>query len=579
MWFVTRLGNHEPVRANSQPPEGPEEPLRGGELMAERYRVEALLSIGGTAFVYRATDEQLGRPVALKVMKQALVGHAGRFSREARAMAALIHPAVVRVYEFGEVSGGRPYLAMEFVPGETLGARLSREEQLPAAEAARILAQVAGALCEAHAAGIRHRDVKPDNIMIQPVRGGRPVVRLLDFGIAGFDEQTGPGITRQGQIMGTPQYMAPEQAIGEVASNAADVWALGAVLYRMLAGVAAFDGSDTPEVLYKVVREEVAPLPEGVPQVLRDVVFECLSKKPDSRPTAENVLGRLESFVLGQDRRGAAPTNRASGAPPARREVFEPVRIRKVAPLPSAPTPMAFKTAEYQVPRQGLPRLGLGVFIGALVAGFVALLLMPEPAPQLPPPPSAPATMLIADQLLEADLGPAALAWVQSKAPKPMSPEWSLRSALAHLGAGKITTGLTALQKLLNERPDLASDARLAPAVVATMRFKRGKAATPLLTGPLAKAAQPLVRAQLEGGPNSRARHQAADVLGQLGEEAQQGHITAWRMDLRSQKSTCASRRTAFGKLVEFGHPPSPELRGRLLGEKAARRCLAEQLK
>ncbi len=143
-----------------------EDPLGPGTVVAGQYRIDALITLGGTSFVYRATDLRLARPVALEVLQRALGRHAPRFEREALATAALTHPSVVRLFDFGLLADRRPYLVFELVAGEPLSACLAREGALPPDEAARLMAPVVGALVEAHAAGIAHRDLKPANLLL-----------------------------------------------------------------------------------------------------------------------------------------------------------------------------------------------------------------------------------------------------------------------------------------------------------------------------------------------------------------------------------------------------------------------------
>lgn len=506
-----------------------ERALPAGTVIDDRYRIESVISQGGTSFVYRATDLTLGRAVGLKVMLHHLIGHAKRFENEARAMSALVHPAVVRIYGLGVLPDRRPYLAMEFVPGETLGARLDRERRLTPQDAASILAPVCGALVEAHQTGIRHRDIKPDNIMIQPMIGGRPNVRVLDFGIAGFEQSAGQRITRAGQIMGTPEYMAPEQAIGEEAGSAADIWALGVVLHHMLAGDPPFTGKDTPEVLYRLVHAQPAALPSQVPPVLRRIVGDCLQKDAAHRPSALDVLGRLESFLLGSEADAVEPT---------------------VHDLPSA----QFKIIEPMMPtrtRRGGWLLGAigGLVLGAGVAW--AVLGQQDPPPRAPTAAKGMSDLQIADRLIAENLGKAAGMWIDARRPDPSTPEWDLSAALARLNAGYLRPSLEAIEATLTTNPALAQDPRLVPAVAGVLRYKRGEAASALLTGPLWPAAQPALTTQATEGANSRARHRAIAALQSKGVAVKDLQLQAWRADLVDAKAACTTRKAAFDNLVE----------------------------
>ncbi|MGK0361587.1 MAG: hypothetical protein ACI9U2_003905 [Bradymonadia bacterium] len=538
----------------------PEQALPIGTVIADRYRIETPLSQGGTSFVYRATDLTLGRAVGLKVMLQHLIGHAQRFENEAQAMSALMHPAVVRIYGLGVLPDRRPYLAMEFVPGETLGARLDRMGAMAPVEAARLIAPVCGALVEAHEAGIRHRDIKPDNIMIQPMIGGRPTVRVLDFGIAGFANPQGRRITRAGQIMGTPEYMAPEQAIGDEAGPGADIWALGVVLHHMLAGQPPFSGKDTPEVLYRLVHGEPDKLPRHIPDRLVRLVADCLKKDAEQRPTAMDVLGRLESFQLGA-------------------EIEADVNSTAVAELPSA----QFRVADVFAPvpaRRSSAWIIAGI-VGLLVGAY-ATWLIAQPGidfeknavSELKASVARLGDLKIADRLIEADLGKAATMWIEARGPDPTTPGWALAAALARLNAGYLRPSIEALNTLLTENPSLRSDPRLVPALVAVLRFKRGEGAVGLLTGPLWPDSQGALRIQPREGVNPRVRNRALKALASKGVNVTALQIFAWQADLGEAKIGCSARKAAFDGLLAVKDALLPSIVD-ALGD-AAKACLGD---
>jgi serine/threonine protein kinase/TolB-like protein/Tfp pilus assembly protein PilF len=257
-----------------------------------RYEVKEHLGGGGMGIVYKARDPELGRAVALKFLPPHLSGHPEveeRFAREAKAAASLDHPHIATIYEIGRAKAGTPesgtaegqrYIAMAYCEGETLKEKLEREGPLPVEEALRYAEQIAGALAAAHEAGVVHRDVKPANVMVT----GEGEVKLLDFGLARLAEAT--RLTEAGRQLGTISYMSPEQARGEEVGPAADVWALGALLYEMVAGERPFQGERRAAVLHAVLREEPAPLTEcrpDVPAALAQVAGRCLEKDPADR--------------------------------------------------------------------------------------------------------------------------------------------------------------------------------------------------------------------------------------------------------------------------------------------------------
>src|SRR5262249_45867729 len=261
------------------------------ELVAGRYRVERPLGHGAMATVDLARDVELDRPVALKRLAENLSRDEElrrRFLREARLAARLAHPNVVRVFDVGE-DDGRPFIAMEYVEGETLAELSERRGPLPVAEAATLGTQMCAGLAAAHAAGLVHRDVKPQNLLL----GIDGVLKLGDFGIAAGHE--GTRLTLAGTVLGTAGYLAPEQARGERVTAAADIYAVGAVLYELLTGeparkagslaeLGADDGFDPPDLGARV--------PEA-PSELVAAVTACLSVRPGDRPQSAAALARL----------------------------------------------------------------------------------------------------------------------------------------------------------------------------------------------------------------------------------------------------------------------------------------------
>ncbi|WP_406697639.1 serine/threonine-protein kinase [Singulisphaera sp. Ch08] len=283
------------------PPEGRDEIGRLGP-----YRILGRLGAGGMGIVFHAEEMALRRPVALKVMRPELAAGESarrRFLREAQTAAAIEHDHVVTIFQVGEARG-LPYLAMPLYQGETLGARLKRQGRLAPAEVARIGREVAEALAAAHARGLIHRDLKPDNIWLE---SGRDRVKVLDFGLArSIVEPT--DLTQEGTLIGTPAYMAPEQAGGEWLDHRADLFSLGSVLYAMCTGVPPFHGRSNLATVRLVCDQPAAPIAKINPQVplaLIEVIEALHAKDPANRiPTATMAveqLRRCEEWI-------AAPT-------------------------------------------------------------------------------------------------------------------------------------------------------------------------------------------------------------------------------------------------------------------------------
>ncbi len=258
-----------------------------------RYRLEKELGRGGMGVVYLARDTQLDRPVALKFLGS-LVDDSEefrlRFVREAKAAAKISHPNIISIYDIS-ASMGRAYIAMEYVEGQNLHRYVSKKGRLTPREAINIIGQACAALAAIHEAGIVHRDIKPDNILLG--KGG--LVKLTDFGLAKAEDSR---ITKTGVIMGTPTYMSPEQAMGKDTDARSDIYAIGLVLYEALTGEPFFVGGD---VLQRQVNETPPPpgeTVEGIPKALDDIVAKCLAKKPEERfQTARELRDALRQVL------------------------------------------------------------------------------------------------------------------------------------------------------------------------------------------------------------------------------------------------------------------------------------------
>jgi serine/threonine-protein kinase len=244
--------------------------LDSGELLNGRYRLEELLGRGGMGEVWRATDLRLARTVAIKAC---LTEPDARFTTEARVMASLHHPRIVNIYDYGDF-----YLVMEFVDGQSLSSLLDERGPLDSATTARLTSQVAEALQVVHEKGIVHRDVKPANILLDSDGNAK----LTDFGVA----SSGQG---SDAVQGTARYMAPEQAMGQPVTPAADIYALGAVAYHCVSGVPPFGGTDAVEIALRHIQDAPPPLPDTVAPALRQAITRAMAKQPEERfPTASD---------------------------------------------------------------------------------------------------------------------------------------------------------------------------------------------------------------------------------------------------------------------------------------------------
>ena len=258
--------------------------------LSDRYRIERELGRGGMAMVYLAEDLRDGGPVAVKVLRREITGifGSGRFGREIRILQRLRHPAIVPVLDAYE-SPTLHYYVMPYVPGESLRDRLAREGPLPLHSVLSIAGALAGALDYAHSQGVLHRDIKPGNVLLAEDRAV-----VCDFGFARVVEiAAGDTVSSSGLVLGTPAYMSPEQAMGGEIDQRTDIYALGCVIYEMLAGEPAFVGATSQAVVARVVSQEPRALRSvrpDVPQRMERALRAALAKQPEERPESGAAL-------------------------------------------------------------------------------------------------------------------------------------------------------------------------------------------------------------------------------------------------------------------------------------------------
>ena len=267
-----------------------------------RYQLSSRVAIGGMGEVWQATDLVIGRTVAIKILKDEYLGDPGfleRFRAEARHAALVNHEGIANVFDYGEEDGSA-YLVMELVPGEALSAIIERERVLTTDRVLDIVAQTAMALQAAHAAGLVHRDIKPGNLLITP--DGR--VKITDFGIARIADQV--PLTATGQVMGTVQYLSPEQASGHSASPSTDIYSLGIVAYEMLAGRRPFTGESQVAIAMAQINETPPELPVTIAEPVRNLVYASIAKKPSDRPASAAHLARAAQSLRRGDVAAAA---------------------------------------------------------------------------------------------------------------------------------------------------------------------------------------------------------------------------------------------------------------------------------
>lgn len=305
-----------------------------GTTLSDRYRLEARIGAGGMSTVYRAVDETLQRQVAVKLMNREVapaeaVDRLERFRREARAVAQLSHPHVVGVIDAGE-DEARPYIVFEYIDGENLKQRIQRQGQLPITEALAYAIEIARALGAAHARHIVHRDVKPQNVLIDE----QGSAKVTDFGIARMLDEH--GLTDDGRVLGTTDYVSPEQALGHPVTGQSDLYSLGVVLYEMLTGEVPFKGENQVAVAMKHVREALPDVQSKRPEVsaaLAAVVDTATAKRqPDRYASDAELIGALEDVLAIETARTGSATGEVTSVLrtlPSRTQRRVPFTVRR----------------------------------------------------------------------------------------------------------------------------------------------------------------------------------------------------------------------------------------------------------
>jgi serine/threonine-protein kinase len=331
---------------------GLEQKVRAARQLGQYTLVERI-GEGGMGVVYRAQHAMLRRPTAVKVLPPGKVGgeSLARFEREVQLTSRLSHPNTVSIYDYGRTPDGLFYYAMELLDGVTVTELVEATGPLPPPRIAWLMRQICGSIAEAHRAGLIHRDIKPDNLMVCERGGQRDVVKVLDFGLVKDFGSLDPALSHESSLIGTPLYMAPESFTAPGAVGAAtDLYALGAVAYYMAAGRHVFEARTLLELTAHHLTSEPAPLPAGTPGALAALILSCLAKQPSERPRAVEVLEErfaalLEATPWTQREARAwwaahepeLARRRGERAPPARSP--EPPRVlRSAAAEPLAPT-------------------------------------------------------------------------------------------------------------------------------------------------------------------------------------------------------------------------------------------------
>lgn len=332
-------------------------------ILAGRFRLESVLGQGGMGTVYRAVDTTMQRAVAIKLIApdpSAEDDAVSRFLREARNTARITHPHIVHLYDLGRGDRGELFFVMELLGGESLSDRIRRFTRLPVDDAIHIAKQMCAALGYAHKKGLIHRDLKPANVMILE-RGGDPLfVKVLDFGVAKAQDQ-GTQITKTGALVGTVDYMAPEQILSKKIDARTDVYSLGVILYRMFTGTPLFPEGAMPVVIKNHISSAPEPMASRAPDVelsagLERVVMQCLAKKPEERYAT---MEELEHALT----RAAREPRRRAAQPPEFDDLSKMTTVRRDSVLDDPPraSPRAERAAPVRAPdsdtKLAIPRM------------------------------------------------------------------------------------------------------------------------------------------------------------------------------------------------------------------------------
>ena len=453
-----------------------------GMMLAGKYRIEHVLGEGGMGVVVAATNEALRQRVAIKLLRTGALANAkalGRFEREARAAASLRSNHVARVLDVGKLEDGRPYMVMEYLEGQDLGDVIDHGVEMPVHEAVDYVLQACEAIAEAHAAGIIHRDLKPKNLFLSRTVDGRPLVKVLDFGISKMEDAAEDmSLTRTTEIIGSPSYMSPEQLRASKGVDVrTDIWALGVILFELLTKKLPFQALTVTELVAVVLTDPVPDLSldrPDVPQALTDAIHRCLAKKREDRFASVTDLVRTIAPFGSPDDGDTTVDRVARVAAGSGRSL--PPSITGTNPHLVAGPPPAGSDPAVAPSRRGTVPLHAGEPAPVGPSGF------PEAGVGDTPPPASSARLNIH--------GGTSVAWGETQVdrpvtnpPAPRRSRWPLVAAGASLVMFIAGVGTGTFVYL--KRPTLAAQPGVATAPPASMTLPPGrKDLPPVATGP-----------------------------------------------------------------------------------------------
>jgi serine/threonine-protein kinase len=538
-----------------------------GAVVGERYRIVSRIGVGGMGAVYRAEHTMMRRDLAIKVLLPELGGKdefARRFEREAESASRLQHPNIISVTDFGRTPDGALFLAMEFLAGQSLSQIIARGP-LPPDLALKIIRQILRGLDHAHAAGVVHRDLKPDNIMLVE-RDGDDVVKILDFGIAKVTSPTsgGPGgtaLTQAGVIFGTPDYLSPEQALGEVVDARADIYAAGVILYEMLAGRRPFETDDKVKIISMHLAHAPPRIRDANPSVgvgvpLEQAVLQALEKSRENRfATAAAFLQALEDAELAESGQGLDPGATAIATP------LPPRSRGGLGRFLSGGRGLALALAVVAAGSFGLYRLGAPRRV-----------LVSAPARPAPPPPALADRLKKIDAALEdGNTQQARLALERELSERPRDGRVRYMLGRVAFAEGKRADALVRYREAIGLDAGFRGD----PVLLSHVDTAAGERATADEALDLAvekigaPAADLLERVANESSDLGR-RQRAAAALDDLGKGDKVDRVGLAMLQLKKPGSTCEEKKMLVEKLRDMGEPRAlpalRALRGRSIG-------------
>ena len=565
------MGSHRPT----EPARQESKVLRVGDVLDSRYRITGVLGSGGMGCVYRAEHVAIGRPVALKLLHpevENIEGIPQRFEREAFAIGRVDHPNCVNVSDFGQLEDGTLYMALEVLDGAPLFDLIAQEHRLPWRRALHIGRHVLHALAHAHKAGIVHRDIKPENVILVEEAGDPDFAKILDFGIAKlFDnaqvDAENPGLTQLGVVIGTPTYMAPEQAFGQPVDGRADLYSLSIMLFEMIAGVPPFEADQAVALLAMHTSSEVPAIADVAPEVrvprsVEALIRKGLEKKREDRPgSAQEYISAIDRLLATEHETGATARDDSASLTAQMRAGAESLR-ESLAPAVAKTVQTAVEFPRNRTRKELFSGFAVGLFLFTIIVALFGAegpdylptrSRLPLVTPKHGPEAEAAAEMLEKGQPKEA------AAFLQSKKTASDDPYAQLVLGHAHASAQRNVAAMEAYRRAISLERDLAKD-KLLRTNLDLMRKKEDPrvydAAVDLMATLIREADDDTAADELiemtSSGTSVRARHRAIQVADELGLGDRINRLESYILDLE-QGSTCGDRRDAVANLRALG--------------------------